>query len=255
VLPVVVDPVTARSADHGQLLLSLDDTSVHARVVGTLPRFPTMTDRFVLADRVAVSGWLDRDQPGTGAPRELWVSAPRESRTALSRALSAAPYDRLTVAERAPLQSRLAADPVARGSELLLVLIAGLALLVGAVALALLVIGERRDDAGELNAWEADGLRPATLRRVLLLRALTVVAVSLPFGLATGLLLARAGTTLVAVNASGVAPLPPLQAAVGPAWTALVLLVGVGLGVAVSWAVANRMLRERLPVRPEMDLR
>jgi hypothetical protein len=255
VLRVIVDPVTARSADQGRLTLSLGQITITAQVVGTMPRFPTTTGTFVLADQAAVSAMLELSEPGTGAIRELWVSAPDSSRPALERALAKAPYDRLTVALRAPLQARLSADPVARGSQLLLALIAGLALLVGVVALALLVIGERRDDAGELHAWEADGLRPATLRRVLFVRASSVVAVALPFGLLTGLLLARAGTTLVAVDASGVAPRPPLQAAVGLAWTGVVLVVGIGLSVAVAWAVAARMLRERLPVRPETELR
>jgi hypothetical protein len=255
VLPVVVDPVTARSADAGNLTLSLGSITITAKVVGTLPRFPTTAGTFVLADQPALTAMLDRSEPGTGAIRELWVSAPDSSRPALERALAKAPYDRITVALRAPLEARLSSDPVARGSQLLLALIAGLALLVGVVALALLVIGERRDDAGELHAWEADGLRPATLRRVLFVRALSVVAVALPFGLLTGLLLARAGTTLVVVDASGVAPHPPLQAAVGLAWTGVVLVAGVGLSVAVAWAVAARMLRERLPMRPETDLR
>ena len=255
VLPVAVDPATARQATDGEFLLSLDQVSATAKIVAILPRFPTMTGPFVLADGSTLGTLLDRSQPGTGAAHELWVSAPPASRPALELALARAPYTRLTVAQRVPTQARLAADPVARGSQLLLALIAGLALLVGTVALALLVIGERRDDAGELHAWEADGLRPATLRRVLFLRALTVIAIALPFGLLTGLLLARAGTTLVAVDASGVAPQPPLQAAVGPGWTGSVLLLGVGLGVVVSWAVATRTLRERLPVPPDTDLR
>jgi hypothetical protein len=255
ILPVAVDPATAHSANRGQLTLSFDEVTITARVVATVARFPTMNGPFVIADRAAITALLDRTEPGTGAARELWVSAPSHSRSALDRAVTRGPYDKLTVARRVPLQAQLAADPVAHGSQLLLALIAGLALLVAGVALVLLVVGERRDDAGELHAWEADGLRPATLRRVLFLRALTVVGVALPVGLATGLVLARAGTTLVAVDASGVAPRPPLQAAVGAVWTTLVLLLGVGLGVALCWAVAARMLRERLPVRPETDLR
>jgi hypothetical protein len=250
VLPVAVDPATARIADHGQLTVTLDQVTIIARVVATLPRFPTTTGSFILADRAALAALLDRGQPGTGTTRELWLSGSR-----LGSVLAKPPYDQLTVTLRAPIQLRLIDDPVARGSRLLLALIAGLALLVAAVAVVLLVLGERRDDAGELHAWEADGLRPATLRRVLFLRALSVVAVALPFGLATGLVLARLGATLVAVDASGVAPVPPLQTAIGPAWTAVLLLVGVGLAVSLAWAVANRTLRERLPARPELDLR
>jgi hypothetical protein len=256
VLPVAADPVAARSADHGRLRLFLNDTTtITVRVVATLPRFPTMSGPFVLADRAAVTALLDRTTPGSGAPRELWVAAPGHSRPALEHALGVAPYDQMSVALRAPTEAQLTADPVARGSRLLLAWIAGLALLVAAVAVALLVIGERRDDAGELNAWEADGVRPATLRRVLFLRGLSVVAVALPFGLATGLVLARLGATLVAVDAAGVAPVPPLQVSIGPAWTALLLLIGVGLAVGVAWGVAARMLRERLPVRPDVELR
>ena len=250
VLPVAVDPATARIADHGKLTLSLDTVTIIARVVATLPRFPTTTGSFVLADRDALSALLDRQQPGTGVSRELWVAG-----HSLAPVLAKAPYDQLTVSLRAPIQKRLTDDPVAQGSRLLLALIAGLALLVAAVAVVLLVLGERRDDAGELHAWEADGLRPATLRRVLFLRALSVVAVALPFGLATGLVLARLGATLVAVDASGVAPVPPLQASIGVLWTAGLLLIGIGLAVVLAWLVAARMLRERLPARPELDLR
>lgn len=256
VLPVVVDPTTASTAQHGQLMLSLDDVTVTAHVVGVLDRFPTArAASFAIADRDALSPLLDRGQPGTGAASELWVAAPAASRTSLQRALSNAPYDQLTVALREPIEARLTSDPVARGSRVLLAVIAGLSLLVAAVSLVLLVLGERRDDAGELYAWEADGLRPATLRRVLFVRALSVVAVALPLGLATGLVLARVGATLVAVDASGVAPNPPLQVAVGAVWTTLILAVGIGVGVVVSWLVASRMLRERLPISPDLDLR
>lgn len=255
-LPVVVDPATASTAQHGQLMLSLDEVTVTAQVVGVVDRFPAAgASAFAIADRNALAPLLDQGQPGTGATTELWVAAPAHSRPTLQRALSGAPYDQLTVALREPIQDRLVADPVARGSRVLLAVIAGLALLVAAVSLVLLVLGERRDDAGELYAWEADGLRPATLRRVLFLRALSVVAVALPLGLATGLVLARVGTTLVAVDGSGEAPNPPLQVAVGAAWTALILLIGVGVGVIVSWLVASRMLRERLPVSADLDLR
>jgi hypothetical protein len=48
---------------------------------------------------------------------------------------------------------------------------------------------------------------------------------------------------------------PPLSVSIGAAWTALLLLAGLGLAVALAAAVASRMLRERLPARPELDLR
>jgi hypothetical protein len=247
-LPVAVDPATAGIADHGRLTITLDEVTVIGRVVATLPRFPTTGGPFVLADHQALASVVDRSQPGTGATSELWIASPDAARVT-------APLHQLTVTLRAPIQQRLTDDPVASGSRLLLALLAGLALLVGGVAVVLLVLGDRRDDAGELSAWEADGVRPATLRRMLFLRAASVVAVALPFGLVTGLVLARVGATLVAVDASGVAPVPPLSVSIGAAWTALLLLAGLGLAVALAAAVASRMLREHLPVRPELDLR
>ena len=248
-LPMAVDPATARIADHGRLTVTLDGVTIIGRVVAVLPRFPTTSGSFLLTDRTALSALLDRQQPGTGATRELWVAG------AHLGALTKAPYDQLTVALRAPIQHRLITDPVASGSRLLLALIAGLALIVAGISVVLLVLGERRDDAGELHAWEADGLRPATLRRILFLRALSVVAVAVPFGLATGLILARLGATLVAVDGSGVTPVPPLAVSIGAVWTLGLLAIGVGLAVALAWTVAARMLRERLPARPELDLR
>lgn len=247
-LPVAVDPATAAIADHGRLTITLDQVTVIARVVATLPRFPTTSGSFVLADRQALASIVDRSQPGTGATSELWLASPDAARVT-------APLRRLTVTLRAPIQQSLTDDPVASGSRLLLALLAGLALLVAVVAVVLLVLGDRRDDAGELHAWEADGVRPATLRRMLLLRAVSVIAVALPVGLVTGLVLARLGATLVAVDASGVAPVPPLTVSIGAAWTALLLLAGLGLAVTLAAAVVSRMLRERLPARPELDLR
>jgi hypothetical protein len=90
---------------------------------------------------------------------------------------------------------------------------------------------------------------------MLFLRAVSVVAVALPCGLITGFVLAQVGAKLVAVDASGVTPVPPLSVSIGAAWTALLLIAGLGLAVALAAAVASRMLRERLPARPELDLR
>jgi hypothetical protein len=243
-----VDPATAGTADHGRLTITLDEVTVIGRVVATLPRFPTTSGPFIIADRRALSSVVDRSQPGTGATSEIWLASPEAARVT-------APFHQLTVTLRAPIQQRLTDDPVASGSRLLLAILAGLALLVAGVAVVLLVLGDRRDDAGELHAWEADGVRPATLRRMLFLRAVSVVAVALPCGLITGFVLAQVGAKLVAVDASGVTPVPPLSVSIGAAWTALLLIAGLGLAVALAAAVASRMLRERLPARPELDLR
>jgi hypothetical protein len=254
-LPVAVDPQTAQSAEHGRLLLKIGTVTIAATVVGILPRLPTVSGPFLLANRQLISAVLDRGQPGTGGVPELWVASPSASRSALDRALTSAPYDRLTVSSRVTVQRELGSDPVGQGSRELLTVVAGLALLVAAASLVLLVVGERRDGAGELFAWESDGLPPAALRRMVFLRALSVIAVAVPLGLATGLILAGVGVRLVAVDGSGTTPVPPLQAAIGLAGTALVLVVAIGAAALVVAAVVARSLRERLPVRPDVELR
>jgi hypothetical protein len=255
-LPVVVDPATAQGASDGILTLSLGQTTIKARVVGVLPRFPTVVGRFLLADRAALTRVLDAEQPGSGGVSDLWVSAADgHARSVLEAALAKAPYDRLKVGLRRPYAHLLSSDPVARGSRLLLGLAAVLALLVAAASVVLLVSGDRRDDAGELNAWESDGVRPATLRRVLFIRALSVIGVAVPVGLLGGLVLASIGADLVAVDASGLSPRPPLQVHVGFLWTSTTLLLGLALALGLAAGVAASALRERLPARPEVELR
>ena len=241
-LPVAVDPSTAAAAHGGVLQLVLDgDAPVSAQVVAVLPRMPTVGGPFILADRGALTRVLNRAQPGR-SPVEYWVSG-------------TVPWRGLTVTSRAAVQADLDSDPIGRGARTLLIVVALLALAVAAVSLVLLVIGERRDGAGELYAWEADGTRPGTLRRMLVVRMLAVAAVAVPVGAATGLVLAHVGTKLVAVDASGSTPSPPLSVTLGSVWTPLALLGGVGAGVLLGWTVAARSLRERYPSGADADLR
>ncbi len=251
--PVVTDPATASAVGpDGQLLIVVGTVTVPAHVVAIMPRLPTVTGSFVLLDRGALSRLLDRQQPGTGAVGELWLASARPD---LGAVLARPPFSALSVQLRADTEQATVSDPVSRGSRLLLALAAGLALLVAAAAVVLLVLGERRDAAGELYAWESDGVRPAVLRRALLVRAVSVVAVGVPAGLVTGVVLTRVGATLIAVDAAGTAPQPPLQSSIGVAWTAAVLAGALAAAIALAWLVAARSLREPLPVRPEVDLR
>jgi hypothetical protein len=251
-VPVAVDPQTARNAHGGVLPLSIDaTTSIAARIVAVLPRLPTVSGPFILADRTVFTAALDLREPG-GNPTEYWVSA---SPSALDRTLAGARFHDLGVQRRDSIQAGLEADPIGRGARDLLMIVALLALAVAAVALVLLVVGERRDGAGELYAWEADGTRPATLRRMLAVRMLAVAAVGIPVGVVAGLLVARAGATLVAVDASGSSPTPPLAVTLATVWTPLALVIGIGAGVLCGMGVAALALRERFPVAAEADLR
>jgi hypothetical protein len=252
VLPVAVDRATAQDVRGGRLLLTIDaKTPVQARVVAVLPRLPTVDGAFVLADRTALTTVLDRTDPGRN-PTQYWVGG---STSAVDAMLAQPAYRQLSVVRRADVQRQLDADPVGRGARLLLVLVALVELSIAAAALVLLVLGERRDGAGELYAWEADGTRPATLRRLLLVRTAAVAAVALPVGVLAGLLLAQVGTTLVAVDSSGAAPTPPLAVTLGSWWTPAALGAGIGAGLLLAVLVALQSLRERFPVPAEVDLR
>ena len=72
---------------------------------------------------------------------------------------------------------------------------------------------------------------------------------------AAGLVLTRVAVTLIAVDASGIAPTPPLQVAIGAVWTTVVLAVALGLAIATSKVLTALVLREPLPQPAEVDLR
>jgi hypothetical protein len=250
---VLVDPATA--ARGGTLRLDLGGgEAVAAQVVGTIPRFPTAGTRFLVADRSSLAAALDDHQPGSGGARELWADDASGS-AALVTSLAAAPWDRTTVVRRDARQSVLESDAVAQGAGWLLLVAAGVALLVAVVSLVLLVLGERRDDDGQLLAQEADGVATTTLRRSLWWRSVGATVPALVAGTIAGLLLTRAVSSLVALSAGGTAPVPPLEPAVGPGWTTVVLVAGLGTALAVCALVAGRMLRTSWPSRPDQDLR
>jgi hypothetical protein len=242
-VPVVADAATAKLAHGGELQATLDGTvHVTLRIVAVMARMPTMGSTFFVADRLSLARALDRAEPGRNAV-EFWINGSSGSLPGLS------------VTRRAAVEHDLSTDPVSVGARSLLIVVALLALAVAAVALVLLVIGERRDGAGELYAWEADGTRPGTLRRMLVVRLLIVALVAVPVGVVAGLILARVGTTLVAVDAAGTTPTPPLSVTLGSIWTPLALVVGIGAGVVLGWLVAASSLRERFPTTAEADLR
>jgi hypothetical protein len=252
-LPVLVDPETAGLAGGGALDITLNSgPPIAATVAGVLPRFPDARPRFVVADSRAVADRLDARDPGTGSVAELWLAA--DSSVDAGAVLARAPYDLLRADLRQARQDRLASDPVAVGAAGLLTGGALLAFVVALLALVLLVLAERRDESAQLYAWESDGVSPGTLRRSLFLRALAVVAIGVPGGIAVGLVLSRITTALVQVTAVGGAPMPPLATAVTPLWTVVALTSGVLAGLAACGGLAGAALRERLPRRPEEGL-
>jgi hypothetical protein len=192
---------------------------------------------------------------GAGTATEVWVWAPASSAPRTEKALQQTPFDRLRITVRAQEEESLRSDPVALTASRLLLGSALVGLLVGGLCVVLMVLAERRESAGELFAREADGTRPGRLRVELLARAGAVLAVGVPIGVATGIALARATTTLVTVTAGGITPQPPLVTAASPVLVAVAMVSLLGLGLLGAAGVAAASLRGPLPVPPGTDMR
>ena len=253
-LPVAVDPTTAGEARGGLVTIILDRQAVTAKVVATLPRFPTVPDgRFAVAAVDALSRLVDLTTPGAGQPGELWLSTrpvPGGATPDVAPAFGAPVFAPLVVTTRDTIHRTLHTDPVARAAAGLLLAAAGLLAAVAISALVLLVHTERRDDAGQLYAWEADGVTPRALRASLWWRAIAVALPAVPVGVAVGVGLSRLTARLVAVTATATAPVPPLVPGVGFGGAMLAIAAGVAIALASAAVAASLALREPLPVPP-----
>ncbi|GLY27105.1 hypothetical protein [Kineosporia sp. NBRC 101731] len=251
-LRVAADPVTA--AQSSTLTLTLAGQSVTAQVVATLPRFPTVSGRFVLADADGLGPLFSRLTPGAGQPGEIWLGLPDlpdlpDSGTTdeVRTAFAAAPFDGVTAQWSAGVARDLRTDPVAQGAQRVLFLAALATLAVALAAVVLLVVGERTEDAAEFLTWEAGGLRPGLLRRALWGRAVLIVVVAVPAGVVAGLALTVLTARLVRLTAGAGVPQPPLVPVVG-AGTAIPLVLGAFVvALAVAAGVALTSFREEEP--------
>lgn len=230
-LKVAADPRTA--AQSPTLTLTVAGQTVTAQVVATLPRFPTASGRFVLADVAALSPVLARVSPGSGQPNEIW----------LSEKGPASPTG-VTVQRAADIAHDLRTDPVAEGAQRVLFLAALATLIVALAGVVLLVVGERTEDAAEFSTWEANGLRPAVLRRALWGRAVLVVVVAVPAGVLAGLALTVMTARLVQLTAGAQVPQPPLVPVLGATTTIPLLLAAFVITLLAAGLVALSSFRE-----------
>ena len=252
-IPVLADPRTAARVTDGRLSLDIGEAeSLPVRVVATATRFPTLGDRFLVADATALRLALDAIHPSLGTPAELWLGARDPAGlSARRRALSRAPYSALTLDARRDRERSLRNDAVARAAEGLLLLTSLIGLVLGVLGIVLMVVADRRDDEGELHALETDGLPPGGLRRLLVARAAGLIGLGSVLGVAVGAVLAGAVTRLVDVTANATVPVPPLREA-GLVWMAGGALAGtIVIGLAGAALVARSAFREPLPARPE----
>jgi len=247
-LPVLATAqVAAQAGPHGIIPLQIEGEQVAGRIVGRIDRFPSIVGDAVVADRQTVSTLLDTRSPGLGLTDELWLNVPAgiEQRTAAT--LARAPFTQLTVASQASTLDRLQGDPLARGALLTLACTAAVALLLALLGLLLSVVGDVRDDRGELFDLEAQGASPATIRAHLRLRALLVAAFGIAGGIALGAILSRLVISLVSVTAAAAEPEPPLRLAVNLPLLALAAAAYVVL--AALLVIAATTLHGKAPAR------
>ena len=174
-LRVLATPgVVAAAGPRGIIPLEIEGEQIAARIVGTVDRFPSVVGDAVVADRQTAATILDTRSRGLGTTDELWLTVPNEQQAATAAALGRSPFNELQVQSQAETLSRLQADPLARGALLTLAGTAAVALLLALLGLLLAVVGDVRDDRGELFDLEAQGAAPSTVRAHLRLRALLV---------------------------------------------------------------------------------
>jgi hypothetical protein len=231
-VPVVVSPALARAAGaSGTLPLHVEDETIEGRVVAVARHFPSVDGELVVAD---LPTWLEAAntiEPGTTTASEAWVDS------------STPPHvPSLAVRSQRATLAALRGDPLARGSLALLLVSAVVGLALAAVGVLLGVVGDRRDESGELFDLSGQGVTPAGLRRHLVLRALTVAAVGIAGGIGAGAVVSALVVSVVAVTAGAGAPLPPLALAFG--WPVVaVALACLAAASAASASLAAWRLR------------
>ena len=234
-VPVLATPRLAASADaRGVLPLQISGEQLSVRVVGTVRRFPGVDGQAVVGDAEALSGAVNLARPGAGRVNEVWLRLRDPGRAAaVDRALAAKPFNVLAIESRRALEADARRDPIAHGTLLALAVAALVALGLALAGILLTVLGDLRDERGELFDLEAQGASPSLLRRIVRMRALTVAAAGLVAGALTGVALAAVVTDLVGLTARATAAEPPLV---------LELDVLVVLGAAALYVLAAAAL-------------
>ena len=252
-VPVLATPRLARAAGaDGLLPLQVGGTRIPVRVVATVERFPGIDGPGVVGDVDALGAALNAERPGSARVGEVWVGVRDDGAARVAAALGRAPFDVLEVDSRRALEAEARRDPIAHGTLLILVVAAAVALILALAGLVLTVLGDLRDERGTLFDLEAQGAAPATLRRVVRLRALLVALAGLAAGAVTGLCLGVLVTDLVSLTARASEAEPPLRLDLDPLVVSGALAVYAALAVVlVLAATARSFAADRVPRRVE----
>ena len=252
-VPVLVTPRLAAAADSSGLLpLQIGGERVLVRVVGTVRRFPGVDGQAVVGDGAALAAVVNLARPGAARVNEVWLGLRNPNRaTAVDRALAAKPFDVLAIESRRALEADARRDPIAHGTLIALAVAAAVALLLALAGILLTVVGDLRDERGELFDLEAQGASPSLLRRIVRLRAATIAVAGLVAGALTGVALAAVVTDLVGLTARATAAEPPLVLAVDVVAVLGAAAIYVVIAAALVVVVTRRAFTAAVPGRVE----
>ena len=184
---------------------------------------------------------------------EVWLRLrDRGAAAEVDRALAAKPFNVLAVESRRALEADARRDPIAHGTLLALTVAAIVALGLALAGILLTVLGDLRDDSGELLDLEAQGASPSLLRRIVRLRALTVAAAGLVAGAFAGLALTAVVTDLVGLTARATAPEPPLVLDVDALVVAAAVVAYALAAAALILLATRRAFSAPAPARAEV---
>jgi hypothetical protein len=211
-VPVLATPRLAVAADaNGLLPLQIAGERITVRVVDTVRRFPGVDGQAVVGDGEALAAAVNLERPGAARVNEVWLRLLDPGRAGIvDAALARKPFNVLAIESRHALEADARRDPIAHGTLLALAVAAATALALALAGILLTVVGDLRDEHGELFDLEAQGASPSLLRRIVRLRALTVAAAGLVAGALAGVALAAVVTDLVGLTARATAAEPPL---------------------------------------------
>jgi hypothetical protein len=252
-VPVLVTPRLAAAADSsGVLPLQIAGERVSVRVVGTVRRFPGVDGQAVVGDGAALAAVVNLASPGAARVNEVWLALRDPHRaTATDDVLAAKPFDVLAIESRRALEADARRDPIAHGTLIALAVAATVALLLALAGILLTVVGDLRDERGELFDLEAQGASPSLLRRIVRLRAASVAVAGLLAGALTGIALAAVVTDLVGLTARATAAEPPLVLAVDVVAILVAALIYVVIAAALVFGVTRRAFTTPVPGRVE----
>ena len=253
-VPVLATPRLAAAADSaGVLPLQIAGERISVRVVGTVRRFPGVDGQAVVGDGRRAGG---RRQPGASrcGPRQRGHGSGFATRTAHKPSIALWRRSRSTCSRfesRRALEADARRDPIAHGTLIALAVAAAVALLLALAGILLTVVGDLRDERGELFDLEAQGASPSLLRRIVRLRAASVAVAGLVAGALTGVALAAVVTDLVGLTARATAAEPPLVLAVDVLAVLAAAAIYVVVAAALVLWVTRRAFTEPVPGRVE----